>query len=237
MSNVSCVWIKNSSDGPLNNINIDIHGNTLLAVTGPVGSGKSSFLQAISGELLVTSGEVKVTGDIAYVSQSAWIFSGTVRDNILFGKEYDEEKYQKVLSACALIDDMAKFPKGDLTQLGERGVSLSGGQKARVSLARAVYYEADVYLLDDPLSAVDNKVGKHIFENCLLGLLGDCLKILVTHQLQYTNKADYIVVLEGGIITKRGTFQQMQLDSDFSSAFSQYDNKAVVDEIAPQPER
>ena len=142
-----------------------------------------------------------------------------------------------MINACALKDDMTKFPQGDLTQLGERGVSLSGGQKARVSLARAVYYDAEVYLLDDPLSAVDNKVGKHIFEKCIRGLLSDRLKILVTHQLQYTNKADYIVVLKGGTIAQSGTFDQMQLDADFSSAFAQYDNKAVVDEIAPEAER
>ena len=237
MTNVSCVWTKDSTDGPLNKVNIDIHGNSLLAVTGPVGSGKSSLLQAISGELLLSSGKLQVKGNIAYVSQSAWIFSGTVRDNILFGNEYGEEKYQKVIIACALVDDMAKFPKGDLTQLGERGVSLSGGQKARVSLARAVYYDADIYLLDDPLSAVDNKVGKHILENCILGLLGDRLKIFLTHHLQYTNRADYIVVLKEGIIAKSGTFQQMQLDSDFSNAFAQYDNGAVVDEIVPEAER
>ena len=206
-------------------------------MTGPVGSGKSSLLHAISGEILVASGKVEVEGKIAYVSQSAWIFSGTVRDNILFGNEFKEEKYQRVINACALKDDMTKFPQGDLTQLGERGVSLSGGQKARVSLARAVYYDAEIYLLDDPLSAVDNKVGKHIFEKCIRGLLSDRLKILVTHQLQYTNKADYIVVLKGGTIAQSGTFDQMQLDADFSSAFAQYDNKAVVDEIAPETER
>ena len=114
---------------------------------------------------------------------------------------------------------------------------MSGGQKAQVSLARAVYYDAQVYLLDDPLSAVDNKVGKRIFEKCIRGLLSDRLKILVTHQLQYTNKADYAVVLKGGTIAKSSTFDQMQLDADFSSAFAQYDNKAVVDESAPEAER
>ena len=182
----------------------------------------------------MAAGKVQVEGKISYVSQSAWIFSGTVRDNILFGNEFKEEKYQRVINACALKDDMTKFPQGDLTQLGERGVSLSGGQKAQVSLARAVYYDAQVYLLDDPLSAVDNKVGKRIFEKCIRGLLSDRLKI---HQLQYTNKADYAVVLKGGTITKSSTFDQMQLDADFSSAFAQYDNKAVVDESAPEAER
>ena len=223
--------------GPLNNINLDVRGNTLLVVTGPVGSGKSSLLHAISGELLKSSGILKVWGSIAYVSQSAWIFSGTVRDNILFGQEYSEKKYQKIICACALLDDMAKFPQGDLSQLGERVVSLSGGQKARVSLARAVYYDADIYLLDDPLSAVDNKIGKHIFESCILGLLGDRLNILVTHHLQYANQADYILVLEGGTITKSGTFKEMQLDSEFCNAFAQYENEAVVDDIAPEKER
>ena len=110
LSDVTCLWTKTSSDGPLYNVSIDLHGNKLLAVTGSVGSGKSSLLHAISGEILVAAGKVQVEGKISYVSQSAWIFSGTVRDNILFGNEFKEEKYQRVINACALKDDMTKFP-------------------------------------------------------------------------------------------------------------------------------
>uniref|UniRef100_A0A8C5FAE4 ATP-binding cassette, sub-family C (CFTR/MRP), member 4 n=1 Tax=Gadus morhua TaxID=8049 RepID=A0A8C5FAE4_GADMO len=157
---------------------------------------QSSLLSAILGELPLDKGVVKVKGQLTYACQQPWVFPGTIRDNILFGKELDPAKYEKVLRACALKRDMELLPDGDLTLIGDRGATLSGGQKARVNLARAVYQDADIYLLDDPLSAVDGEVGRHLFEKCICGILKDKPRILVTHQLQYLKVADQILVLK-----------------------------------------
>uniref|UniRef100_A0A8C5AUE0 Multidrug resistance-associated protein 4 n=1 Tax=Gadus morhua TaxID=8049 RepID=A0A8C5AUE0_GADMO len=154
---------------------------------------QSSLLSAILGELPLDKGVVKVKGQLTYACQQPWVFPGTIRDNILFGKELDPAKYEKVLRACAL---KRLLPDGDLTLIGDRGATLSGGQKARVNLARAVYQDADIYLLDDPLSAVDGEVGRHLFEKCICGILKDKPRILVTHQLQYLKVADQILVLK-----------------------------------------
>ena len=135
-------------------------------------------------------------GKFAYAPQESWIYSGTVRQNILCGLDYDPKRYKKVVKACALKTDFALFPNGDLTLVGERGISLSGGQKARVNLARALYVNADIYLMDDPLSAVDTKVGRHLFKNAINGFLRNKIRILVTHQLQYLKDVDQVLVLK-----------------------------------------
>eukprot|EP00064_Thunnus_orientalis_P001052 superscaffoldBa00000065_g1053 len=171
---------------------------------------KSSLLSAILGELSQESGVVKVKGELIYTSQQPWILPGTIRSNILFGKELNPQKYDRVLRACALKRDMELLPGGDLAMVGDRGSNLSGGQKARVSLARAVYQDADIYLLDDPLSAVDAEVGRHLFEECICGLLRKKPRILVTHQLQYLKAADQIVVLKQGQVVARGTYSELQ---------------------------
>ncbi|XP_023213313.1 multidrug resistance-associated protein 4-like [Centruroides sculpturatus] len=150
---------------------------------------------SILGEIPVTSGEVIVKGKIAYASQEAWVFNETIRENILFGEKYQEEKYRKVLHITALEKDISLFPKGDLTIVGERGVIMSGGQKARINLARALYMDADIFLLDDPLSAVDVPVAKHIFEKCIMEYLDEKICILVTHQVQFINSASKILVI------------------------------------------
>lgn len=134
-------------------------------------------------------------GTISYASQEAWLFASSVRNNILFGQPYYKEKYNKVVKACALQRDFELFPFGDKTNVGERGVSLSGGQRARINLARAVYRDADIYLFDDPLSAVDPHVAKHLVEKCILQHLHNKTRILVTHQIQFLNHADFILVL------------------------------------------
>uniref|UniRef100_A0A8C5FWZ3 Cystic fibrosis transmembrane conductance regulator n=1 Tax=Gadus morhua TaxID=8049 RepID=A0A8C5FWZ3_GADMO len=186
-----------NQDAPsLQNISLSVGSRQLVAVIGPVGAGKSSLLSAILGELPLDKGVVKVKGQLTYACQQPWVFPGTIRDNILFGKELDPAKYEKVLRACALKRDMELLPDGDLTLIGDRGATLSGGQKARVNLARAVYQDADIYLLDDPLSAVDGEVGRHLFEKCICGILKDKPRILVTHQLQYLKVADQILVLK-----------------------------------------
>uniref|UniRef100_A0A8D2LSJ7 Cystic fibrosis transmembrane conductance regulator n=1 Tax=Varanus komodoensis TaxID=61221 RepID=A0A8D2LSJ7_VARKO len=191
---LTCSWSKVSTT--LQNISFTVRPGELLIVIGPVGAGKSSLLSAILGELSPNKGFIDVRGRIAYVSQQPWVFSGTVRNNILFGKEYHKEKYEKVLRACALKKDMELLKDGDLTMIGDRGATLSGGQKARVNLARAVYQDADIYLLDDPLSAVDAEVSRHLFEKCICQALHKKLCILVTHQLQYLQAANQILILK-----------------------------------------
>uniref|UniRef100_A0A158PA92 ABC-type glutathione-S-conjugate transporter n=1 Tax=Angiostrongylus cantonensis TaxID=6313 RepID=A0A158PA92_ANGCA len=192
----------------LKDIDLNVVSGSLIAVVGKVGAGKSSLLSALLGEMEKLRGKITIHGKLAYISQLPWIQNMTVRDNILFGKPFDRRKYNEVLSACALKPDLKILPYGDKTEIGEKGVNLSGGQKARLSLARAVYQDCDVYLLDDPLSAVDAHVGRHIFEKVLGpdGLLREKTRILVTHRLSYLKSADEIVVLQDGIIIESGTY-------------------------------
>ena len=181
----------------------------LTVIVGPCGAGKSSALLSILGEIPVVSGKIQVNGKVAYASQEPWIFAASVRDNILFGNEYDGRKYQQVIHVAALERDMKIFPNGDRTMVEDRGTSLSGGQKARINLARALYSNADIYLLDDPLSAVDANVAKHIFEKCIKGYLKSKVVILVTHQLQFAKDAHQIVVLKDGKLLAFGDYNQM----------------------------
>ncbi|XP_042350397.1 ATP-binding cassette sub-family C member 4-like [Plectropomus leopardus] len=213
-----CYWDKMLEAPTLQNLSFTVRPEQLLAVIGPVGAGKSSLLNAILGELSQESGLVKVKGELTYTSQQPWILPGTIRSNILFGKELNPQKYDRVLRACALKRDMELLPGGDLAMVGDRGSNLSGGQKARVSLARAAYQDADIYLLDDPLSAVDAEVGRHLFEECICGLLKKKPRILVTHQLQYLKAADQIVVLKQGQMVAQGTYSELQGSGlDFTS--------------------
>jgi ABC-type multidrug transport system fused ATPase/permease subunit len=179
-----------------------------MAVVGRVGDGKSSLLGAILGEMIRSDGKVTVRGELAYFSQTSWILSATVKDNITFGHRFDQAFYEKVLDACALRADLAVLPSGDMTEVGEKGVSLSGGQKARICLARTCYARADVYLLDDPLSAVDAHVGRHIFDNVLgpNGILKNKARILCTNAVNFLPKVDQIIMLRRGIILERGTY-------------------------------
>ncbi|MEE6470889.1 hypothetical protein FKM82_009105 [Ascaphus truei] len=232
IQDLTCHWDKTLEMPTLQNISCTVRPGELLAVIGPVGAGKSSFLSAVLGELPKSEGFVDVRGRVAYVSQQPWVFAGTVRSNILFGKEYVQEKYEKVLRVCALKKDMLQLEDGDLTTIGDRGVTLSGGQKARVNLARAVYQDADIYLLDDPLSAVDAEVGKHLFEKCICHALRKKLCILVTHQLQYLSVAKQIVILKEGQMVGKGTFPELlQSGVDFASLL-----KSEEDEQSPTQE-
>eukprot|EP01155_Anaeramoeba_flamelloides_P023514 Anaeramoba_flamelloidesa807701_5206.p1 GENE.a807701_5206~~a807701_5206.p1 ORF type:complete len:948 (-),score=243.47 a807701_5206:15-2858(-) len=187
-------------------------------IVGPVGSGKSSLLYAILGELPRKEGSISVKGTIAYCPQEAWIQNATLKENIVFFKEFDDNRYKKVISCCALDPDFKILPGGDQTEIGEKGVNLSGGQKARVSLARSVYADKEIVLLDDPLSAVDAHVGRHIFDKCIKGdlLLGKTI-VLVTHQLQFLPQADHVIVMNKGKIIERGTYRELILRGfDFS---------------------
>jgi len=170
---------------------------------------QSSLLHSLLGELRIVSGSCGVQGTISYASQEPWIFAGNIRQNILFGRPFNGSHYEEVTSVAALLDDFKQLPHGDLTIVGDRGVSVSGGQKARVNLARALYQSADIYLLDDPLSAVDSRVSRHLFDKCIKETLEGKLRILVTHQTQYLPQADYIVVMNEGPILSQGTYEEL----------------------------
>ncbi|TWW64058.1 Multidrug resistance-associated protein 4 [Takifugu flavidus] len=218
IQNLTCYWDKHVDAPSLQNVSFSLNSNQLIAVIGPVGAGKSSLLSSILGELPKEKGVLTVSGQMTYASQQPWVYPGTIRSNILFGKEMDPQKYERVLKACALKRDLQLLPEGDLTLIGDRGATLSGGQKARVNLARAVYRDADIYLLDDPLSAVDAEVGRHLFEECICGVLKNKRRILVTHQLQYLKAADQILVLMEGHMVAKGTYAELQQSGvDFTS--------------------
>ena len=209
----------------LKNINMKVEEGSLVAVVGHVGSGKSSLLSALLGELKRTKGAVNVRGKIAYAAQQAWIQNSTVQDNITFGKRLNKDLYKKVVDACALTQDLEMLPGGDQTEIGEKGINLSGGQKQRISVARSVYNNGSLYLLDDPLSAVDAHVGKHIFEHVIgpNGLLKNKTRILVTHGVSFLPVVDKIFVMKDGVITEEGTYHQL-LDhkGEFADFLVQY---------------
>ncbi|KAF9182748.1 hypothetical protein BGZ51_004462 [Haplosporangium sp. Z 767] len=212
----------------LSNINLRVPDGHLTAIVGRIGQGKSSLLSAIMGEMYKQQGTITVYGDLAYVPQQAWIINATVRDNILFGKPFDKAKYDRIIYAAGLQPDLEMLTAGDQTEIGERGINLSGGQKQRVSLARAAYQDADVYLFDDPLSAVDAHVDQHLWQNLIgpEGLLKDKTRLLVTHGIHHLEHVDQIVVLKGGMISETGEYHHLmkargafyQLIKDFSVA-------------------
>ncbi|XP_046653460.1 multidrug resistance-associated protein 1-like isoform X4 [Daphnia pulicaria] len=195
----------------LKDINIEIKPGKLVAVVGQVGAGKSSLISAILGEMEKLGGKANTNGKIAYIPQQAWIQNCSLRNNIMFGKTYNESFYNKVINACALKPDLAMLPGGDSTEIGEKGINLSGGQKQRVSLARSVYSDMDVYLLDDPLSAVDSHVGKHIFDEVIgpKGLLKAKTRLLVTHGITFLPQVDQIIVLKNGEVSEVGSYKEL----------------------------
>ncbi|EGV61465.1 hypothetical protein PSN45_000134 [Yamadazyma tenuis] len=199
----------------LKEINIKINKGEFIIVTGVVGSGKTSFLNALAGFMTKKLGSVAVNGSLLLCSTN-WVQNETIKNNILFGDLLDEKKYQQAIYSCSLNDDFEYLPAGDRTEVGERGITLSGGQKARVNLARAVYNDYDIVLLDDVLSAVDARVGKHIMESCILGTLGDKTRILATHQLSFINAADRIIFMNGDGSIDIGTVEELK---EASSAF------------------
>ncbi|NXA52285.1 MRP1 protein, partial [Nothocercus julius] len=203
-------WNKETSPC-LRRIDLTVPQGSLLAVVGQVGAGKSSLLSALLGEMENIDGYVTVKGTVAYVPQQAWIQNASVEDNIVFGKEMDEIWFSRVIDACALQADLESFPAGQKSEIGEKGINISGGQKQRVNLARAVYQKASIYLLDDPLSAVDAHVRQHIFEHVLgpNGLLKDKTRVLVTHTINILPQVDNIVLLVDGSISEVGSYQEL----------------------------
>uniref|UniRef100_A0A8C3D3D7 ABC-type glutathione-S-conjugate transporter n=1 Tax=Cairina moschata TaxID=8855 RepID=A0A8C3D3D7_CAIMO len=203
-------WSKETSPC-LRRIDLTVPQGSLIAIVGQVGAGKSSLLSALLGELEQTDGCMTMKGTAAYVPQQAWIQNASVEDNILFGNEMDEAWFNSVVDACALQPDLESFPAGQKSEIGEKGINISGGQKQRVNLARAVYQKASIYLLDDPLSAVDAHVGQHIFEHVLgpNGLLRNKTRVLVTHTIGILHQVDNIVVLVDGMISEIGSYQEL----------------------------
>lgn len=217
LENVYVKWIQKSNDYSLLNVSINASLGELAVVIGPVGSGKTTLLHAILRELPALKGKIQINGLISYASQEPWLFMGSIRQNIIFGQPFDTKRYEEVIKVCALERDLGLLPFGDKTIAGDRGVTLSGGQRARINLARAVYKRADIYLLDDPLSAVDSHVGKHIFEQCIQRYLKDKCVVLVTHQLQYLRNCQRIYLMDSGRIEIAGTYEEIQQSgSDYS---------------------
>ncbi|KAL6008314.1 ATP-binding cassette sub- C member 9 [Asimina triloba] len=199
-------WDGDSGSPTLSGIQLKVKRGMKVAICGTVGSGKSGLISCILGEMPKLSGTVKISGTKAYVPQSPWILTGNIRSNIIFGNAFDSVKYDKTVQACALVKDFELFSCGDLTEIGERGINMSGGQKQRIQIARAVYQDADIYLLDDPFSAVDAHTGRQLFEECLLGLLKDKTVLYVTHQVEFLPAADLIL---NGRIAQAGKFEEL----------------------------
>jgi ABC-type multidrug transport system fused ATPase/permease subunit len=222
----------------LKNVTLEVGRNELLAVIGTVGCGKSSLLSALAGDMRVTDGTVRMSTTRSFCPQYAWIQNATVRNNILFGKEYDESWYEQVIDACALAPDLEILPNGDSTEIGERGITVSGGQKQRLNIARAIYFNAELVLMDDPLSAVDAHVGRHIMDKAICGLLKDRCRILATHQLHVLSRCDRIVVMEEGRIQAVDTFENLMRDNELfkrlMSTSGQEDSKEEEAEVADE---
>ncbi|NWR82496.1 MRP3 protein, partial [Furnarius figulus] len=234
VTNATFSWGKELKP-TLKDINMLVPSGALVAIVGHVGCGKSSLVSALLGEMEKLEGKVAVKGSVAYVPQQAWIQNATLKDNILFGQAPNEEKYQNTLEACALKTDLEVLPGGDQTEIGEKGINLSGGQRQRVSLARAVYSGSDIYLLDDPLSAVDSHVAKHIFDKVIGpdGVLKGKTRILVTHGISFLPQVDYIVVLVDGKISEMGSYQDLLKQN---KAFAEFLRNYALDEDIEEDE-
>ena len=237
-NNIENISEKLDDNIQIKDMNINVQKGEFVCIIGEVGSGKSSLLSAILGNMIYLDqqmissfkdqvidadfrhklnneslkhhGIVKLGGSISFVQQVPWIQNKTIRDNILFGLPLDEAKYNRVVEICQLASDLDMLPGGDLTEIGEKGINLSGGQKARVSLARAVYADRDIVLMDDPISALDSNVKKQVFEQVLLGELRHKTRVLVTHAVDFIDRADRIVIMEEGKIKHIGTYDELQ---------------------------
>ena len=226
-------WGDDKDTPTLKDVSLDVKRGSLIAVVGEVGSGKSSLLSAMLGEMNRLSGTIKMDGEVAYVPQQPWIQNMTLKENIIFSNQMDEDKYDKVIENCALIDDLTILTNSDKTEIGENGINLSGGQKQRVSMARAVYSDADIYLLDDPLSAVDAHVGKHIFDNVIghNGMLKGKTRILVTHGITHLPHVDHIIVLKHNTVSEQGAYQELiEKKGDFAEFLMEHMTHLKEDE-------
>ncbi len=210
VDNLCASWLSDDlNEFKLKNISLCVKENELVGVIGSVGSGKTSLLMAILNEMDNCDGKIDIKGTVSYVSQEPWIFPSSIKQNILFGRLYDKDKFRLILKLCCLDKDIKTMSHRENTLVGEKGINLSGGQRARISLARALYSQSDIYLFDDPLSAVDATVAKNLFDNCINGYLKNKIRILVTHQVQHVMKADQILILENGKVKAKGSYQEI----------------------------
>ncbi|XP_015928465.1 ATP-binding cassette sub-family C member 12 [Parasteatoda tepidariorum] len=215
---VNTLQLESGLPPALTDLNFTLQRGKLVGICGPFASGKSSIFGALLGQMRLLKGQIAVRGSIAYVPQQPWILNATLRENVLFGELFSSKRYYEAVYACGLPEDIAALPAGDQTELGERGVNVSGGQKQRISLARAQYSDKDLYLLDDPLSSVDNQIGRHIFQHCIKGALKGKSILLVTHQMQYLQECDSIIFMRDGTIMEQGTHTElMAKDSEYAS--------------------
>lgn len=233
LDNLSARWTRKLQKDNLHDLSLSINQGELIILIGSVGSGKSCFLNALLNEIEITSGKMQIRGELSYAPQEPWCFGGTVKENVLCSSKFHPERYQKVIEACCLKRDIRMLPLGDDTFVGERGYQLSGGQKARLSLARAIYRESQIYLLDDPLSAVDAKVANHIFNKCIRQFLKDKTVILVTHQLQFLPWADRIVLMEDGHITSCAPYSEI-MDRGVEIASLVRSNSVAQEELSEE---
>ncbi|KAF5778223.1 putative ABC-type xenobiotic transporter [Helianthus annuus] len=235
------LWDTNDSDQRQPTIKISekmkIRKGYKVAICGSVGAGKSSLLCSILGEIpRVSGGRIKVFGSKAFVPQSAWIQTGTIRDNILFGKEMNKRFYDEVVDGCSLERDFETLADGDVSVVGERGLNLSGGQKQRIQLARALYSDSDVYVLDDPFSAVDAHTGAHMFKKCLLNLLDKKTVVYVTHQLEFLSASDLILVIKDGGIVQSGKYNDLIADPTNEFARQIAAHSKSLNQVNPTPD-
>jgi ABC-type multidrug transport system fused ATPase/permease subunit len=224
----------------LHHLNVNVQPGQLVGVIGSIGAYKSSFLAACLGEMTQTSGSMLLSGRVAYASQQSWIFADTVRNNILFGRDWDAKRYMQTIRACQLVEDIKMLPAGDQTQIGEKGVNLSGGQRARLSCARAVYGDCDVYLFDDPLAALDAVVARKLYEAVMSssGMLAGKTRILVTHQTHLLTQA-HIILLDHGGVKSQGTFDELVAQGHLKEEqrHAQRDNDSAVEEAEKKKRR
>ncbi|KAG1656066.1 Multidrug resistance-associated protein 4 [Nymphon striatum] len=216
----------------LKNINFRLNRGQHLFVIGAIGSGKSTLLKTVLREVVINKGEMVVSGKVAYFSQESWLYSDTIRNNIIFGRNFNEEQYSNIIDACALQKDFSNLPHDDRTSVGERGVRMSGGQRARISLARAMYSDADIYLLDDPLSAVDPVIASHLYKHCIQEFLSEKILILVTHQVDFVKDAPNILFLRKDEVALHGTYNEItQLLPDLNNDFKLFKKEDITEQI------
>ncbi|XVF50927.1 hypothetical protein PTKIN_Ptkin04bG0142900 [Pterospermum kingtungense] len=226
-------WEENSSKSTLRNITLEVKMGEKVAVCGEVGSGKSTLLAAILGEVPNIQGSIQVYGKIAYVSQTAWIQTGTIQENILFGSPLDRQRYEETIERCSLVKDLESLPYGDLTEIGERGVNLSGGQKQRIQLARALYQDADIYLLDDPFSAVDAHTATNLFNEYVMEALSGKAVLLVTHQVDFLPAFDSVLLMSDGEILQAAPYHHLLASSkEFQDLVSAHKETAGSGRVA-----
>ncbi|KAH9013509.1 ABC transporter [Lactarius pseudohatsudake] len=210
----------------LKHIVLRVPRGQLVAIVGAVGSGKTSLLQGLIGDMRRSEGSVRVGGSVAYCPQSAWIQNATIRDNICFGRPFEEGRYWKAIHDTCLEPDLDVLPNGDMTEVGERGISLSGGQKQRVNICRSIYSRSDILIFDDPLSALDAHVGESVFNNVILDSSSGATRILVTHALQFLPKVDHIYFVVNGRITEHGAFDELMANrEEFARTFDEFVTK------------